>query len=81
GWNVLPNYIGKDESEKLYSSRYILQGTDILSDFKGNTEYRPEHPAHDSLIAYGSKLGKGFVDGTNYSLFGTGLYELNDIPI
>jgi hypothetical protein len=30
GWNVLPNYVGKDESEKLYSSRYILQGTDIL---------------------------------------------------
>ncbi|HAO08691.1 MAG TPA: hypothetical protein DCQ50_17310 [Chryseobacterium sp.] len=81
GFNVLPNYVGKDEGEPLYNARYIVQGTDIFHDFTGDTDYRPSHPAHDSLIAYGSKIGKGFVDGTNYTLVGTALYELNDVAI
>lgn len=81
GWNVLPNITGKQEIDNAYSSRYTVLGSDIFEDFTGNTNYRPEHPAHDSLIAFGNMLGKGVVDGTNASLFGTAVFPANDIPL
>ncbi|GAB0155007.1 hypothetical protein CHRYSEOSP005_02670 [Chryseobacterium sp. Alg-005] len=81
GWNVLPNMVGKQESDNGYNSRYTVQGCDIFEDFTGNTDYRPSHPAHDSLIAFGNILGKGVVDGTNLSLFGTAVFPTNDVPI
>ncbi|GAA5096970.1 hypothetical protein GCM10023210_31420 [Chryseobacterium ginsengisoli] len=81
GWNVLPNYVGKDEGDSGYSSRYVIHGTDIFQDFTGDTNYRPGHPAHDSLVAYGSLIAKGFNDGTNFTFFGTGLFAGNDIQI
>jgi len=83
GYNTFTSLKGKEELNEpgIWSQRYVAMGTDIFPDFTGDTNYRPNHPAHDSLIGFGSILGKGVKDGTNFSLFGTAVFPVNDIPV
>ena len=62
-----------------WTRRYVAMGNNLLWDFTGNTNYRPEHPAHDSIAAFGSNQGSGVGDGTNITLFGTTQMWLNDV--
>lgn len=81
GRNVLSSLVFKEENEPGdWSVRYTALGNDIFKDFTGNTNYRPGHPAHDSLVGFGIGLGGGVLDGTNFSLFGTGIFTANDVP-
>lgn len=81
GRNVLSSLVYKEESlPGDWSVRYTALGNDIFKDFTGNTNYRPGHPAHDSLVGFGIGLGGGVLDGTNFSLFGTGIFTTNDVP-
>lgn len=62
-----------------WTRRYVAMGNNLMMDYKGNTDYRPSHPAHDSITAFGSNQGLGVWDGTNISLFGMTNMWLNDI--
>lgn len=83
GYNVFTSLNGREEMNEpgLWSTRYVGMGVDIFPDFTGDTDYRPSHPAHDSLVGVGTLLGKGVKDGTNMSLFGTAVFTANDIPV
>lgn len=83
GYNIFNKLEGKTEMGQsgVWSKRYVGYGTDVFPDFEGNTDYRPNHPAHDSIIGFGSMLGYGVKDGTNFTLMGTGVFNSNDIPV
>lgn len=59
---------------------YLGIGSDIFTNFTGNTNYRPDHNAHDSWVGVGRLLGAGFIDGTNMTLVGTTNMHRNDNP-
>lgn len=62
-----------------WTRRYAAFGNNLMWDFTGNTNYRPEHPAHDSIAVFGSNQGSGYKDGTNFTFFGTTNMWLNDV--
>ncbi len=62
-----------------WTRRYVGFGNNLMWDFTGNTDYREEHPAHDSIAVVGSNQGSGFIDGTNFTFFGTTNMWLNDV--
>lgn len=65
----------------IFSRGYIGVGFDIFKDFTGDTDYRPEHPAHDSLVGYGRAIGTNIKDGTNLTMMGTTVFHRNDRPL
>ena len=62
-----------------FSSGYVGVGFDIFKDFTGDTNYRPSHPAHDSIVGYGRSLGANIKDGTNLTMVGTANMHRNDV--
>lgn len=66
-------------TESWNNKGYVGIGSDIFIDYTGDSNYRPDHNAHDSWIGLGRGLGAGFLDGTNVTLVGTGLLGKNDV--
>lgn len=58
---------------------YLGIGSAIFINYTGNTNYRPDHNAHDSWIGIGRALGAGFLDGTNITMLGTTNMHRNDV--
>lgn len=65
----------------IFSRGYVGVGFDIFKDFTGDTDYRPSHPAHDSLVGYGRAIGTNIKDGTNLTMMGTTVFHRNDRPL
>lgn len=64
---------------ELYMSKYLGIGSNIYQDHQGVSDYRPDHPAHDSFVGVGYNLGKGIKDGTNVVMMGIGNMHRNDV--
>lgn len=82
GYDVLPKLNGVEVPElPNYTTKYTAFGSNLMTEFTGDTDYRPGHPAHDSITVIGSNMGKNIVDGTNIVLIGMTQFYLNDIPL
>lgn len=77
-FNVQP-YKGDGQGEDYNNKGYVGIGGYIFPQYTGNTNYRPDHNAHDSWVGIGRHLGGGFEDGTNITLMGTTNLHKNDV--
>ena len=79
GSNIFPSFNLKQEAEDNYNRRFLGIGDNIYSNYTGDTNYRPDHNAHDSWVGVGFRLGAGFKDGTNVTMIGTANMHRNDV--